>query len=302
MKEGNCKNCGKHWASEKSRNQKFCSYICKSKYYNKIFSKKLRENPISDNYTIIKICPNCKESFKKLRWSHQIFCSRKCLSIKREEKYKNKIEFLTPSYELGYFLGAIKGDGHVRYDENKSLYQVNIGVKDKDFIEFLKKQTQEIYPYHIRIWEREDSHSKKNGVFYGLTIHSKDFCKLIKDYNLEEMKDEEIIKGFLRGFFDAEGSMVIYSLNIPRLAVRHITLTHKDYSLILLIIGFLNRFNIKSGKISVKKGSGFNPKGIYYVFKITGKENLINFKNNVGFSIQRKQKKLEEALNTYQKW
>jgi len=247
------------------------------------------------NHLITNECEYCKKEFESLDYYHRRFCSHSCGSKNRMLKYKNTIDVLNPSFELGYVLGAIYGDGSIMYDEKRTLYNIRFAVLDKEFRDILLENIKKVYPYLIDL----KNMSRKGKIYYGLNIFSKDFCGILKNFSLN-MMNQDMRRGFIVGIFDAEGSVGVYNLDKPTKVKRMISFTQKFGNVLNMVKEIIIGNGIKFYAWT-RKGSGFNPKGRYLNLIITGKKNLILFKENFGFAIPRKRDKLELAINSYQK-
>jgi len=210
------------------------------------------------------------------------------------------IEFLEPSPELACVIGAVAGDGWVKKKDNE--YKVGVESKDIEFIE-------EVSICFGKILGKEPpkpiQRKKKSNVFM-VEVGSKALCELLKkplDINriapfVEHC--EECMRRFVRSFFDSEGCVrkdgQIYCYNT-------------DIQLLQYVRKILNLLGIRTTepKIKTKKGTTiFNringktytaKKDVYYIRVIAS--DTLRFYRLVGFTIQRKQKRLEEYLKKH---
>lgn len=244
---------------------------------------------------LTKNCLVCKEKFNHFKSHPQIYCSFPCYLKWRSNNQDNTIKKeIKPSFELGYFIGATLGDGTISYNINQGNYKILLRVKDKDFRDYYIKVAKTFYSYHIKIFEIKE---KGCSIRYSCSLHSKSLCSFIKNYNLKKM-NKKMICGFLKGFFDAEGSADFYNKNNLRRIIRQIRFSQKDLKVIKFISNLLLKFNIKN-TISYKIGSGFKKYETYYYIVICGKDNLKLFYKYIGFAIKRKQKRLKEMIRSY---
>lgn len=63
----------------------------------------------------------------------------------------------------------------------------------------------------------------------------------------------------------------------------------------------IESLGINVQNIDKRTGIGFNKKGVNYRIRIGGKSNITKYKDIIGFSINRKNKKLNEVINSYVK-
>ena len=214
---------------------------------------------------------------------------------KTEYSRRNRVlkYMLKPNFQLGYVLGTLNGDGTINYS------RASLEVTDLDFINYFKKQLKQIYPYKISQYKR--NRGKKRKLIYVISLFSKDYCKFLKEYNLKliPLQSENFKKGFLKGFFDSEGSIRASNLDNKKIAKREISFVQKSFDTINLISILLKQFNIFH-KINSHIGSSFNKKGKYYTISIYGFNNLLIFKKKIGFAINRKEQILDMAINSFE--
>jgi len=206
------------------------------------------------------------------------------LELKKRIRYYIQPHHKRITTNLSYILGAIKGDGCI-HDKRKSIF---FGVIDKDFILNFKKAVEEQFGIDIRIGIKKYK-KKEYQDEYTTGIYKADIYRFIKDFDLNKiLKASKPIKcAFLRGIYDAEGCIIMGKNKIPS----RITFTNTDKLLIIFIEKLLNSFNIEY-KIqeTIPKNRKHKTKQIILISR---KENLIKFANNIGFSIKRKQDRLE---------
>ncbi|MEM1954750.1 MAG: LAGLIDADG family homing endonuclease [Nitrososphaerota archaeon] len=215
------------------------------------------------------------------------------------------IEFLKPSEDLAYVAGAIAGDGYVykksklapRYNDE---FVVGLDVKDKEFAQFFAIALAKVLKRKPPIpWQ-----NKKYGRWV-VMIRCKALYELFnKPIDIEKMRPfvehcEKCICAFLRGFFDSEGCVR---------KVGEIRVYNTNYKLLEYVTYLLNKIGIETTsdkpRLHGRAGNSIrNPKtgkiyktrkDVYYV-AIRAKSNLM-FYEKVGFTIERKRKRLEEYL------
>ena len=179
---------------------------------------------------------------------------------------------------LAFLLGALEDAALISRPE-KGEYVIEMEQKNKKWLEIVASSVEAIFGKKPKIKKR------KRG-YYRLRFYSKEaYSFLTRERenmfgNWKSMSKEEMI-AFLRGVFDAEGSV---------LSTRYvISLGNKDEKLLRICKEMLRRLGIKCGNItrstkSVKKIS------------IYGKDNLLLFKKLIGFSHPDKRKKLDALL------
>jgi len=195
------------------------------------------------------------------------------------------IKIANPNYkylskEKAYLLSVLAGDGWV---ETVPSYCIGLEVIDDDFRETFTEAIKTVYGIVCKIlWNcRAYIHSKN--VVADLLGYKVSFRT--EDWSIpEEVKcaSEEIWSSYLRGFADSEG----YVKGSPLIELKSINIMG-----LLEIRELLNNLGIKS-RIRTDNYH------VYYV-QITSKYNLNRFAKRIGFSIRRKQEKLNLILNRY---
>jgi intein-encoded DNA endonuclease-like protein len=179
--------------------------------------------------------------------------------------------------ELNYLIGAFIGDGCAFYHKKTRSYRIIFEVKDADFIESINDTVEKVLGKRYSIYR-----NSWNG--YSVVIYSKELYQLLMQ-PLEKL--EKIIlqypSSFLRGFFDAEGSVDING--------RSIKMTNKNYERLLLVQKCLRLLGINS---YIRKRTRED----IYDLRICGYENMVKFREKCGSSIQRKMEKLSRIRKT----
>jgi intein-encoded DNA endonuclease-like protein len=211
-------------------------------------------------------------------------------------RYIPSIEFLEPSEELAYVIGVKVGDGYVarRRRAVKSYNRVRIGLKVKDG-EFAAEFGQCL----AKVLGRRQIKPR-----YRSDVGKYELLK--KPVDLDRLKKyiehcERCMEAFLRGFVDSEGhvskSGYIYILNT-------------DYKLLEYVKDLLKRLGIESTGPWPKRLQGktfYDPKRMkrytckkecFHIYIRAGSN--INFYKNIGFTIRRKQKRLENYVKKHQ--
>jgi len=184
------------------------------------------------------------------------------------------------SRAIAYILGVLHGDGYI----NK--YTMKLKVKDFDFAKTFAK---EVLSWTGRL---PSIRTDKNGL-YIVNLHSIEACSILSSMNsnfINCMGEEERCC-FLRGIFDSEGSVAKMGQTIY--------FYNSDYETIELVSALLTGMKIRNKIIARKNNIGvINGKSFTrrpsYVIAIRDYRSKNTFKNMVGFSIRRKQERLEQ--------
>lgn len=201
---------------------------------------------------------------------------------------------LTP--ELAYVLGVLKGDGCLCKNKRHSLrgecfdYVLTLGVTDEDFAEYYKEQLEKwsrfIAYAHIR-----PPRGKGTKPVFTIRLRSKDIYEFLNGFDINKLKlSSSTIKAmFLRGLYDSEGHVSKFRENKNGLI--HIGMA--DFKTVVLAKELLSLLNIHSGKLLERT---LNTGTRFYYFHIGSLEGLRKFRDNVGFSIRRKQERLNDLI------
>ncbi len=207
------------------------------------------------------------------------------------------LELLKPSEDLANVIGVVLGDGYPV--ERKHGYIIGLEAKDKEFVEDFGRRLGKILgrePYKPWINARTGG--------YRIEITSKTLYELLRkpvDFKRIKKHVEHCPKctaAFLRGLFDSEGCIGKDG--------RYIKLYNTNYEVLVYAQRLLKRFGIEATGPwpNTQKGATiYNPstgkqykanEDCYYIY--IGAESLPKFYRYVGFTIRRKQKRLEDYL------
>jgi intein-encoded DNA endonuclease-like protein len=220
-------------------------------------------------------------------------------------RYIPSIEFLEPSMELAYVIGAKLGDGYATRRRRiiKGYNDVTIGlkVKDRDFAEEFGLCLEKVLGRRpIKLRYRNDVGK------YVVEVHSQTLFELLKKpVDLERLKKyiehcERCTTAFLRGFADSEGYVNKRG---------YIYISNTDYELLEYVRDLLQRLGIETigprptssrqGTIArFRNGNYKRRKDTYYIYIKT--DSNMNFHKNIGFTIRRKQRRLENYVKKHQ--
>jgi intein-encoded DNA endonuclease-like protein len=203
-------------------------------------------------------------------------------------------ELLKPSEDLGYVIGVRLGDGYT--SEKSDGHIIGLRAKDKEFVEEFGRCLGNVLGRKpIRPW--------KDVRRYIVEAKSKTLYELLrKPVDLKRTKKyvehcPKCIAAFLRGLFDSEGCISKDG---------YITLYNTNYEVLTYVQRLLRRFGIESTGPRPHKQKGttmhdprtgkqYKTKKDCYCLYIRA-ESLLKFYRHVGFTIRRKQKRLEEYL------
>jgi intein-encoded DNA endonuclease-like protein len=195
------------------------------------------------------------------------------------------LELLKPSEDLANVIGVVLGDG---YTYERSIrktsrgYVIALEAKDKEFVEEFGRRL-------ANVLGREPIRPKfREGVGkYVVKAASKTLYELLKKpVDLKRIKEyvehcPKCTAAFLRGLFDSEACIGKDG---------HIKLYNTNYEVLVYAQRLLRGFGIESTGPWPRK----QKEGYYYIY--IRAESLLNFYRYIGFTILRKQKRLEEYL------
>ncbi len=225
-------------------------------------------------------------------------------------RYIPSIELLKPSEELAYVIGVKLGDGYaikrriVRSYNNRSYNDVRIGldVQDREFAEEFSRCLAKV----LRSTPKRPRY-RKSAKRYVVEVGSETLYQLLrKPVDLDRLKKyiehcENCMAAFLRGFFDSEGCVNERG---------YIYLCNTDLSLLEYVKHLLQCLGIETTgpRLKTQRGTVINDHTTgkkyiankdVYITSIRANSNP-NFFKKVGFTIRRKQKRLEKYLRRRQ--
>jgi intein-encoded DNA endonuclease-like protein len=205
------------------------------------------------------------------------------------------LELLKPSEDLGYVIGVRLGDGYT--SEKSDGYIIGLRAKDIEFVEKFGRCLGNVLG-------RKPIRPKKYAGTYVAEATSKTLYELLrKPVDLKRIRKyvehcKKCIATFLRGLFDSEGCVSEKG---------YITLINSNYEVLVYAQRLLReRFGIEStgpwpytrkGTIMHDPRTGKQyktKKDCYYIY--IRAESLPKFYQLIGFTIRRKQKRLEDYL------
>jgi intein-encoded DNA endonuclease-like protein len=213
------------------------------------------------------------------------------------------MELLEPSETLAYIIGAVLGDGYPkikrRFRKGYRHTIIRFEAVDREFVEEVARCIAVVLnrpPPKLKI--------RKGTTKYFIEVESKTLWELLKKpIDLERLRKyiehcEKCMTAFLRGFFDAEGCVSKSG---------YILAFNTNYEVLTYVQGLLKRFGIESTGPRVSRPAG----SLIKIDPITGKIYTtkkdcyciyirsycnVNFYNHIGFTILRKQERLQRYV------
>jgi len=203
----------------------------------------------------------------------------------------NKLRFFNPvpSKELSYVVGAVLGDGCLFYNKG---YQIQLVAKDREFVVYFGRcltkllKRKRMYP----LFKRDGN--KGWSKMYGMWATSKLLWLWLQNWELHKTVVKSHPDSFLRGLYDSEGSICKRGGK----ECLEVVLVNTRRELLEFAEGLLKKLGIDS-YIYIINDRRKNRRTCYRL-SITGKDNLLLFYDKVGFTIRRKQQRLENLVRT----
>ncbi|NIP40460.1 MAG: hypothetical protein GTN39_02990 [Candidatus Aenigmarchaeota archaeon] len=200
--------------------------------------------------------------------------------------------------EKAYLFGVMIGDGYLHCTENKS-YQIALQAVDRDLISEFAKCLKKVYGLEASISNIKIKTQNWNDKWQARICCKEIFNDILGygPFKTDSWKVPKIISDssekvqcrFLKGFFDSEGSVGTNSRRVVAVSTNKQGLNG--------IKSLLSRSGINS-RIHRNKEIRGNRKPCYSI-RITGRENILKYNEKIGFSIRRKQVKLDVITNNY---
>jgi len=204
-----------------------------------------------------------------------------------------------PTWELGYILGVIYGDGHLH--SSNRVYSIDLHTASEDwgrvFYQILMRWSA------LTPWQG----GPYSDGLYRVALISKEAYQYIKslitksnmkDWNVPEVAKTEtgVKSGFLSGWFDSEGNVYQYKNH------RNIRGFSVNQNGLYEIQTLLKSVDIKSGvwlHNSEKLSWGKYKSCAVYCVNFGGERNLKLFRYKIGFQHPSKKKQLDNVLSSY---
>jgi intein-encoded DNA endonuclease-like protein len=205
----------------------------------------------------------------------------------------------TPSDELSFFIGAWYGDGWG--DENDGGGRMRLKVRSDSFAQEYADTATEILGKSIpyRVWVTHDD----GGPWYNVKVTSRLFFDFLNQ-DLQKLTKiiEPFPRGFLRGFFTAEGSptVSIESSPTPWLSVG-VVVSNSELFTLRFCSNLLQKLGYKPGKIRINMEEGertnigvARTKG--WLMTLSRFADVSRFASQIGFADRKKEQKLTDAI------
>jgi intein-encoded DNA endonuclease-like protein len=220
-------------------------------------------------------------------------------------RYIPSIEFLKPSKELAYVIGTTLGDGYTyktKHVAKGDRTTIALKVKDREFaVEFGRCLTKVLgrRPVKPRYYSRRR--------WYNVEVRSQTLYELLKKpADLDRLRKyiehcKRCMAAFLKGLVDSEGHVNKRG---------YIYMSNTDYELLTYVKDLLKRLGIESTGPWTNRQQGkifYDPNAMkrymhnnneHYIY-IKANSNM-EFYEKIGFTISRKQKRLEKYIKKQQ--
>ena len=194
--------------------------------------------------------------------------------------------------ELAYILGVVIGDGHVSVSQRRVI----LSATDEDFVYEFKKSLEKWSGFKARFFSRYIKPSngiKRRKLQYVSYIDSKEASLFLKKFNLYSLLNEsEMVRSaFLKGFFDSEGYAALEDIKVQCSNINRMT--------IILVKKLLNSLSIDSriNFSKTRKIGNYEAGKMVYILSLYKQKSVLDYYNKIGFSIGRKQRRLEGQVN-----
>lgn len=213
------------------------------------------------------------------------------------EKYFEEIN----NEEKSYFLGLVFADGYVH--EKRGYMSLSLQEGDVDVLEKLKNSIQTNKPLQYVV--RKEKNTKNQ---YRLLITRKKIIKDLLKLGVRQNKSltstpekiiglsDELIKHFIRGYFDGDGSITYYNVRNTINSSINIVCTKEYYD-------FFSKHIFKNLGIKTTFGKRFKDGKNCFDLRICGNRNVLKFLKyiytNCNIYLNRKKEKYQKFLMTY---
>jgi len=210
-----------------------------------------------------------------------------------------------PSEELSFFLGAWVGDGWS--DDNEGGKRMLLKVRSYSFANEFARSAAKILRKTDSYWVRRIV--DETGMWYFVKVTS----FMLYDFLNQPLGTlrkyvEPFPRGFLRGFFTAEGNptVSVAKRNGPLLSIG-LDLSNSDYGLLDFCRMLLAALGYHPGRIRLVKPTGTltnlgRAKKLGWLLTLLRFDDAQFFAANIGFADSKKQEKLADAISLIQKY
>lgn len=239
-------------------------------FYPAITKEKLERLYLQEELSTIKIA-------RKFGCSSETVANRlRDYGIPTRIDFRKWIIDCSASPELAYITGAILGDGTVDLSHGYTP-RIRLAAKDLDFVLQFANYIRKIDKLENLPRIKYRQQQNWTGLYHA-TIHSEELYEFLKDFDAVKELAMQYPREFLKGFYDAEGSIVSGAIKFAQ----------KKESNTALVAECLELIGIEPIIRVDKRG--------YYHVGIYRKDLRKKFMYEIGFSIKRKQKRLEEQF------
>ncbi|MFQ6119678.1 MAG: LAGLIDADG family homing endonuclease, partial [Methanosarcinales archaeon] len=254
----------------------------KNLYWNKKLTIRQVSKKFGFNYNF-KIYRLMKEYNIPTRSHSETLKGRKML--KKRKKFNSK----KMSPKLAYLFGVIKGDGHIA----KNF--IHITTSNYNFAKILREKLQSWSRLNVTI---KNYKTGRGNVLWYVFLSSVEAVELFKSLKLLSLKTDEEKTSFIRGFADAEGSVVIFknwdNKNKKYKRNYKVAMHNSDKVLIHGIQNLLFSLGIKSSIYQRVPKNSFG-KSLRYELVISHKS-MKRFSEIVSFNYPEKAEKLNKTI------
>jgi hypothetical protein len=171
------------------------------------------------------------------------------------------------------------------FNEVRKQYFFNIETDDK---ELSKSVHVHLEPFNLRVKQYMKKRGEREVEI--LRVYDKQFCSLLKATSTSwnnYVNEREFREGFLRGVFDTAYLRIDLDVIAPNKKRWNVRITDNDPEFLLDVKKLLKDMGI---------GCNVYKMNVVFCLDIAGKFNLKQFRNKIGFSLERKQAALEKSL------
>ena len=211
---------------------------------------------------------------------------------------------LVPNFWLGYFSGLVLGDGWLLQTKSRN-YRISIESTQKEIINAFRYAVKRAFGFTVRLSSRVRMRRLPNGEvredqFFSGCLDLKTIYEALRPFKSADfvwntptfLSTKASRRGFLRGIFDAEGSICLYKVR-RKFSASKIEVASKHEGNVQSIAWLLAEFKI-FGLIQHRRDC--------FSLVINDFINKKRFAQLINFGLSRKRTKLSEALKEVKKW
>jgi len=198
-------------------------------------------------------------------------------------------------WKLGWILGYTQGDGHVSYKTHRKVVQY--GSTKVETVEVIRKIIENTFEISSKIYTT----NRNVQIVYGSPLY--DILTGLAKFGTDSWEVPRVVKtcennqiklGYITGFFDAEGTVILKSTN------KRIDIISVNLKGLKELSNLFPQVNLIKPRLTLGRKGSENLKPLYKL-TICGRDALLEFSQVITPMFPEKAQKLKEIYNSFKK-